>query len=171
MALDTLSLTVANFAIAASAVIALAFGVLQVRLANRDRRERLTIEIIRGFQTREFSEQMMGLRDDPPPTEAGAWEALDPRRRNEFVQFTQEMEMLGLLVYDGAIDLDLVERTLGNFVVTAWTGFKPGIERLRVTTSDPYLAEYFQWLAERVDERMRTAPRTPAYAAGAAAAR
>jgi hypothetical protein len=28
---------------------------------------------------------------------------------------------------------------------------------------DPFLSEYFQWLAERIDERMRNAPRKPFY--------
>ena len=37
------------------------------------------------------------------------------------------------------------------------------ILKLRVSLPDPYLSEYFQWLAERVDERMKTNPRKPAY--------
>ncbi len=47
---------IANVALALSFVIALIFGIAQVNTANRDRRERLTIETLRNFQTREFAE-------------------------------------------------------------------------------------------------------------------
>ena len=71
--------------------------------------------------------------------------------------------MLGLLVYDGTIDLELVERTLGNFVVEAWEASRPSVLDLRAVLPDPYLNEYFQWLAERVAKSMRERPRAPAY--------
>src|ERR1700761_4695940 len=47
---------IANIALAVSAVIALIFGIVQVRSAARDRQERLTLEALRNFNTREFSE-------------------------------------------------------------------------------------------------------------------
>jgi DNA polymerase III delta subunit len=82
-----------------------------------------------------------------------------------FIHVAQEVEMLGLLVADGSIDLELVERTLGDFVVRAWEKYRPVIEDMRKQLSDPYLAEYFQHLAERLARLMRDAPRTPAMAA------
>lgn len=53
MGLDVATLT--DIAIAASVVVALVFGIIQVLIAVRDRRERLTIEVVRGLQTREFA--------------------------------------------------------------------------------------------------------------------
>ncbi|HET9823963.1 MAG TPA: hypothetical protein VFP87_01445 [Chitinophagaceae bacterium] len=43
---------VANLALALSLVVALIFGIAQVRAASRDRRERLTLEPLRNVQTR-----------------------------------------------------------------------------------------------------------------------
>jgi hypothetical protein len=34
---------------------------------------------------------------------------------------------------------------------------------MREKIPDPYMAEYFQWLAERLDERMQNKPRIPYY--------
>src|ERR1041385_6652498 len=150
VALDSATLIVANLAIAVSAFVALVFGILQVRAASRDRRERLTIEAIRGFQTREFATHMMWFRDHPPPATVAAWYAMDPDVRVTYVHVAQEMEMLGLLVYDGTLDLDLVERTLGTFVSDSWGKFKAGTEALRAELKDPHMSEYYQWLAERV---------------------
>ncbi len=161
MAFDLAAL--ANLALALSLVVAIIFGVLQVLAASRDRKERLTIEVLRAFQTREFAQHMMGLRDHPPPTTAKKWLEMPEKTRTMYLHFSQEMEMLGLLVFDRKLDIDLVERTLGNFAVTSWEAMRPSIEDLRVETKDPYLNEYFQWLAENVQARMRDQPRAPAY--------
>jgi hypothetical protein len=32
---------------------------------------------------------------------------------------------------------------------------------IREKTPDPFLGEYFQWLAEQIDERMKKNPRKP----------
>lgn len=161
MGLD--SATLANLAIAISAVVALVFGILQVLAAVRDRRERLTIEVVRGLQSREFSQQMMDLRAQPPPRTTKEWSSLAESARVTQMHFLQEMEMLGLLVFDGTIDLLLVERTLGSYVTGMWKRFEPGILELRSSIPDPYLGEYFQYLAVRMERLMRETPRRPAY--------
>ncbi len=42
---------IANIALALSVVIALVFGIAQVKAAERDRRERYTLETLRAFST------------------------------------------------------------------------------------------------------------------------
>ena len=65
---ETITL-IANIALAVSAVIALVFGIVQVQSATRDRQERLTLEALRNFNTREFSELMNYVTaHDIPPT-------------------------------------------------------------------------------------------------------
>jgi hypothetical protein len=61
------------------------------------------------------------------------------------------------------ISIDLVDRTLGSFVTTTWEKYKAMFLDIREKTPDPYLGEYFQWLAERIEERMRENPRKPFY--------
>ena len=166
MSLETDITIIGNVAIASSVVVALAFGILQVRAGNRDRRERLTLETVRSFQTREFAAQIHGLREGQMPATYAESRGLPPEEAVPFVHFAQEMEMLGLLVHDGAIGLDLVERTLGDLVTFAWTKYRPFIEDGRKELNDPYLGEYFQWLAERLERLMRESPREPAHKAG-----
>jgi hypothetical protein len=58
-----------NIALAISVVIGLIFGIFQVKTAARDRQERLTLEALRNFNTREFSELMNYVTShDIPPT-------------------------------------------------------------------------------------------------------
>ena len=79
------------------------------------------------------------------------------------MQFAQQMESLGLLVSERFVSLDLVDKTLGSLVTNAWTKYRGMIRDLRDKSPDPFLAEYFQWLAEQIEDRMRKTPRRPFY--------
>ncbi len=151
----------ANLALALSFIVGLVFGIAQVRAAARDRRERLSLEALRNFQTREFAELMQYIISHDMPSSREELQALPVDEQVIFIQFSQEMEMLGILVADRLIDIDLVEKTLGSFVSTSWDKYKKMVLNVRVSQPDPFLSEYFQWLAERIDERMRDNPRSP----------
>jgi hypothetical protein len=112
---------IANIALALSFIVGLIFGIAQVKTAARDRRERLTIQTVHDFQTREFVDLM---------------------------QFILTAEMLG------------------SFVTTSWEKYKTLFTNIREVTPDPFLGEYFQWLAERIDERMKNNPRQPYHLTG-----
>jgi hypothetical protein len=88
--------------------------------------------------------------------------ALQTSEQVHFVQFAQEMEMLGILVAEKYIDLDLVDKTLGSSVSTSCEKYK-GLT-LGARKADPFLNEYFQWLAEKISERMSNNPRKPFHA-------
>lgn len=157
---------VANLALTLSFIVAVIFGIVQVRSAARDRKERFTISVLQDFQTREFAELMYSLIVLKIPSTLEDLRQLAPQEQIKFIQFTQQMESLGLLVAEGFINVDLVDKTLGTFVTDSWRKFKPVIQDMRPKTSDPYLSEYFQWLAERIEERMRTDSRRPFFDSG-----
>src|SRR5215470_9262825 len=116
--------TSANVALALSLIVAVVFGIAQVRAAARDRRERLTLEALRNFQTREFAELIHFVVNHQFPTTQMEF---NPRPESEqiiFIQLAQQMESLGLLVAEKIINLDLVDKTLGSFVSTAWQKYK-----------------------------------------------
>ena len=154
---------IANVALALSFVIGLIFGIAQVNTANRDRRERLTIETLRNFQTREFAELILFINSHNMPSSSKEMNALPPREQVFIVQFGQQMESLGMLVAERLINIDLVDKTLGSFVTLAWEKYKILFQDIREKQPDPFLGEYFQWLAERIDERMQQNPRRPFY--------
>ncbi|HEY6191818.1 MAG TPA: hypothetical protein VI215_05760 [Bacteroidota bacterium] len=153
----------ANLALTLSFIVAVIFGIAQVRAAGRDRRERLTLETVRSFQTREFSELMVHISTHDLPTTYENWQALPASDKTVYLQFAQEMESLGILVAERLINIDLVEKTLGSFVITSWEKYKPAFSEMRQKLPDPYLGEYFQWLAERLGVLMRKKPRKPFY--------
>ena len=95
------------------------------------------------------------------PSSRKELETLPANDRIIFIQLAQQMESLGMLVADKFIDIDLVDKTLGSFVSNSWQKYKKIFLSMR--GEDPFLGEYFQWLAERIDERMKENPRKPFY--------
>jgi len=153
--------TIANVALALSVVIALIFGIAQVSGAERDRRERLTLETLRNFQSREFAELIHYILSRDMPKSQEELRKLPEDEQVAFIQLSQEMESLGILVAEGLIDLDLVDKTLGSFVATTWDKYKTMFLSMR--EGDPFIGEYFQWLAEQIRDRMQNSPREPFY--------
>ena len=89
----------ADLAIALSFVVALIFGIAQVKTAARDRRERLTLETLRQFQTREFAELMQFINSRDLPLTQKAMQALPVEDQARYIQFAQEMESLGIRIH------------------------------------------------------------------------
>jgi len=150
---------VANVALTLSFIVALIFGIAQVRAAARDRRERLTLETLRSFQTREYAELIHYIVSRKMPRNRKELDALPVKDQVLFLQVAQGMEMLGILVAEKYIDLDLVDKTIGSLVSTAWEKFKS--LTISIRPADPFVNEYFQWLAERISERLSQRPRKP----------
>src|SRR5438034_6285082 len=67
---------IANISLASSFLIAVIFGIIEVSLAKRGRREKLTLEIVRSFQTREFAELSGQLTYQKSPTNLQEFTAL-----------------------------------------------------------------------------------------------
>lgn len=155
---------IGNIAIALSFIVGLIFGIAQVKVAARDRRERLTLETLRNFQTREFSELIHYVTNRKIPANGKELQELPINEQVIFIQLAQQMESLGILVAEKFINLDLVDKTLGSFVTMAWIKYK--VMFLSMREKDPFIGEYFQWLAERIDERMKMNPRRPFHESG-----
>lgn len=151
----------ANLALTLSLIVAVIFGIAQVKSANRDRRERLTLETLRNFQTREFAELIYYITTAKFPATWTEWKAMPGNERVQFIQYSQQMESLGLLLAERLINVDLVDKTLGNFVSSSWEKYKPLFMDMREKNGDPFLGEYFQWMAEQIDYRMQQNPRRP----------
>ena len=157
---DLISL-LANIALTLTFIVGLIFGIVQVKAVERDRRERLTLETLRNFQTREFAELIQFVATANFPKTQEEMNSMPVNQQTMLIQFSQQMESLGILVAENLIDLDLVDKTLGSFVTTSWKKYKAMFFVIR--ERDPFLAEYFQWLAERIHERTKNSPRKPFY--------
>src|SRR5437764_15467937 len=96
----------ANLALTLSLIVGLIFGIAQVRAAKRDRKERLTLETLRNFQTREFAELINFINNNEMPQTREEMNALPVKDQVSLIQFAQQMESLGILVAEKFINID-----------------------------------------------------------------
>jgi hypothetical protein len=151
----------ANLALTLSLIVAVVFGIAQAQAAARDRRERLTLETLRRFESREFAELIQYIDTHDLPSNRKALRELPVNEQAMFIQFSMQMEDLGILVAEDMINIDLVDKTLGSFVSAAWAKYREMTMNTRAEDNEPFMSEYFQWLAETIDARMRANPRKP----------
>src|SRR5437763_6676579 len=114
MSFDATLNLIANIALALTFVVGLIFGIVQARAAARDRRERFTLDALRAFDSREFAEIIYFTRGDELPKSLEEFEAMPESKQIMLIQAGQQFESLGMLVYEKYIDIDLVDKTLGN---------------------------------------------------------
>jgi len=75
MSYETIA-NIANISLALSFLVALLFGIFQVRDAAKDRKERRTMEALRSFQSRDFAELDGRLTYHKSPTTFKEFEQL-----------------------------------------------------------------------------------------------
>ena len=134
-----------------------------MQTSKKDRRERLTLEALRNFQSREFASLLLLTSTAKFPMNNEEWQSWPKDDREKSIQLLQLMESLGILLADRLINYDLVDKTLGSYVSTSWERFKPFVLDMREKLPDPFMSEYFQWMAEQIDKRMKEQPRKPYY--------
>lgn len=61
-------------------------------------------------------------------------------------------EFWGILVFERVIDLHTLDRMNGGVVRACWRKLHPYIQHQRVEQNVPNMAEWFQWLAERLEQ-------------------
>nr|MDQ3309816.1 DUF4760 domain-containing protein [Gemmatimonadota bacterium] len=82
---------------------------------------------------------------------------------DEVWSFAMTFESLGILVHRGEVNLDLVDEFFGGMVILSWDRLGPYIVAIRQRTGNPQTLEWFQWLAERLQEHREKPGTAPAY--------
>lgn len=141
---------VATLISSASVCVAVLFGSLTLRQWRRARSLTAATELVRTIQTPDFTRSIARVMELPP----GADPQLvlgDPEMVTAIYVITHALESLGVLVYHRQLPLALVDHLIGGYVRAGWVRVEPYCARRRETMGSMF-AEWFQWLAERLDE-------------------
>ena len=142
---------VANVATALAVIAGLAFGVIQLRQAERKRREATAVAVIQSFQTPEFRRAMLRIFDLP---EAAAHETIrnDPQLRLAAETAIYTLEPVGLPVFERALPLSTVDRVYGDSIRASWRRLGAYVKAERRERGVAGLVEWYEWLAGRLNE-------------------
>ncbi len=138
------------------------FAVIQVRHYRQQRRDAAAIELMHAVLGPQFGEafRLLGFVSDG--ISASELRATGAEYEKAAVTIFIMYETIGLLVFRGVIPFHLVQELTGGSVLAMWRKLRVYFEEIREERSHERIAEWFQWLAERLEEHEARVPTRPA---------
>lgn len=140
---------VAAVASALTVVVALVFGTLTIRQWQRTRYLSAAAEMVHTLLTAEFTRSIARVLELPERAPVGSIST--PELLHAVFVVTHGFESLGVLVFHRLLPLHLVDHLVGGYVRSSWKRLKPHVESQRAVLGIT-VGEWFQWLAERLEE-------------------
>ena len=142
--------TAANLATTVAVIVAVVFGLAELRRARQERRDQAAIEILRSVQQQDIhlsTSKILKLPNDVDPEVVRS----DPELLHAATLVHFACEMFGSLVFEGVVDQHLLDRMNGGWIRSCWYRLRRWIEAERVVESRPTNGEWWQWLVERME--------------------
>jgi hypothetical protein len=142
--------TIANIATALTLLIGVAFGLIEMHRARREREERAAFAAVQALMTPEWMSSSMIVASIPDGTSAEMIER-DPRMLEAALKIATIMEGIGYSVFARIVPLSVADDLVGGMARIAWRKFQPFVEVERERTGTQKSWEWFQWLAEQLE--------------------
>jgi hypothetical protein len=142
--------TVANVATSVAVIVAVVFGLTELRRGARDRRDRAAVEVVRSVQTQESFRavgRILNLPDDADPELIRS----DPAMFEAAMLVYFACEMLGSIVFERVVELHTLDRMVGGWVRATWVRLRRWIESERKEDRNANVGEWWQWLYEQLE--------------------
>lgn len=150
---------------AMAVLLAVGFAMVQVRQYRKDRHREAALELLHSFQTPAFARALNLVYSMP---EGLTKEEIEQFAGDEFhlvYAMTSTWESLGILVYRGEIELQLIDDFFSGPIRISWRRLEPHVLGERAQTGRETVFEWFQWLNERLGEIESADPPVPAHIA------
>ena len=141
---------IAALASSLTVLVAVVFGVLTIRQWRHARYLHAAAELVHTIQTPEFTRSIGRVMALPLNADPAAVEG-DVDTENAVHAVAHVFESLGVLVFHRLLPLHLVDHLLGGYVRASWRRTGPYVVARRASVGAMF-GEWFQWLAERLDE-------------------
>ena len=144
-------------------VVALIFAGVQLREANRTRREQAAMACIQSAQDDSWIRAVDAVVRLPAGIGAEQVDAAGEWAATALSAFGVRLESIAYMVYVRMVSLKMVDELIGGIILVFWARAGRWVERERVRTGNPKLFEWCQWLAERIEERRAAGTHEPAH--------
>src|SRR5205814_10257859 len=143
---------------------ALVFTGMQLRAANRARREQAAVTVIQTAALSENSARFLELLSEiPEGASVAIIENLAAETRSQIFQFGLRVEVIGYMVFHGLVDIQTVNDLAGGAILSFWSRAKNwSVERQKRIGQDKFL-EWCEWPTTKFAQYRATAPYVPAY--------
>jgi hypothetical protein len=144
-------------------LVAIVMGTLTLRQWHRARHLAATAELVHTIQNAEFNRAIARIVELDPETPAERVGS-DREAAAAMLAVGHMFESLGVLVFHRALTLELVDHLVGGYIRASWLRLRPYVEHRRAELGATF-GEWFQWLAERLEERPARGKREGAHVA------
>jgi len=158
--------TLANIAqiLGALTIVAgLVFALIQIRDFREQRREAMTVEVLRSFHEPELAHAVNLIRELPDHVSPEELRSRGPEYEGAAVMVSTTYETIAFLVYREMTSFSMVRELTGGLAVVMWRKLARWMEAVRLEQSQPSWAEWFQWLAEQLAREAAQKESNPAY--------
>jgi len=148
--------TIANLAEIIGAIIVIGgvgFAIIQIRIFSRQRLEAAAIEVIRSWQSPEFTRASSIIQQLPDSISSAKLRAHSSDCEIKAMIIGNTFESFGVMVYRRIVPLALIDQLVGGATVQLWRKLAVWVEETRKERSHEFFYEWFQWLAERLQEQ------------------
>ena len=135
-------------------IAGLLFGILEIRRASKARADKGALDVLGIAVNPEHIEASYAILDLPESAEPELISASKEIKRTANILMVQ-YEYLGNLVYQRIVPLETLDLLVGGIISASWRRLRPYVEEQRIAKNIPNMAEWFQWLAEQLDEHGR----------------
>lgn len=144
-------------------ILGILFGLLNLRNFQLMRKREAAILMLNSFQTTDFVRGLMLMFDLPGEIDMKTIKSLPKEDYLAFYILLGTWERLGILVHRREIQIDLVDDAFGGTILVSWQRLEGFVAQFRKASKRDTAFEWFQWLAERIQEREHTDAAIPAY--------
>ncbi len=147
--------TLANMAEILGAIVViggLIFAIIQMRSLRQQRRELAAIELFRSFGNANFNRAYETILALPEGLSRAEIDARDPKARSCAMLICTTMENVGVMTYQRIVPFQVVRNLIGTSAVLLWRRLENWVGELREDLDNPDAFEWFQWLAEKLEE-------------------
>jgi hypothetical protein len=144
-------------------VLALVFAGVQVREANRARRDQAAVALLQNAQGDSWTRSMDTISRIPAGLDAEETDAQGASATAALVDFAVRVETIGYMVFSRMVSLDMVDDLLGGVILMFWGRAQAWTVRERARTGNGKLFEWCEWLADRVAARRALRGHEPAH--------
>src|SRR5213079_3072691 len=158
--------TLANLINAIAVTAGVIFAAAQIRQYRQRRQRDAMLELVRSFQSPAFTAALRRVLSLPDGADAAKIrEVLGPDGEDAVYLVSLTWESLGVLVFRREVTLDLVDDFFSGPISISWRKLSRYVFEQRAVLDRETAFEWFQWLAERMIEREKQTPPTPAHIA------
>lgn len=147
--------TLANMAEILGALVViggLVFAIIQMRSLRQQRRELAAIELFRSFGNANFNKAYQTILALPEGLSREEITKRYPKARGCAMLICTTMENIGVMTYQRIVPFQVVHNLMGSSAVLLWLRLDKWVAELREDLENPDAFEWFQWLAEKLEE-------------------